>query len=267
MGDLSAADAARPGSGPVEEYLDQLFDRLAGSGAAGRRVLDEVADHLRASVTAGVESGLSELDAEWTAVARFGPAGQVARGLRPAAPLGFALRRLAASATVLGSIGLVAVGLSGLVAEVFGVLLGKEFVAGDVAGVTYTPERCVQYFRYYSGLTDCQAAAAAHHFDEVVQYRVLAGVLGILALLAFFALRRFGPLAGPAWAPRPDVVAIVGAGAFAGGVVLFGGSGALQLLGGLSVGAGQLLAAGLVSLAAFAGFVPLLLRHLRRQPA
>jgi hypothetical protein len=269
MGDLTAGDAggAGDGAGPVEEYLDRLFDLLAGTGAAGRRALDEVADHLRTSAAADVANGLSRMDAERAAVGRFGPAEQVARGLRPPAGVGFGLRRLAASATVLGSIGLVAVGLSGLVAGALGALFGKTFVSGDPADVTYTPLRCAEYLEYYPSYGDCRAAAVAHHFDEVVQYRVAAGVLGLLVLLAFWGLRRFGPLAGPAWAPRPDLMTVVGAGAFAGGVVLFGGAGSLQLLAGLSAGAGQLLSAGLVSLVALAGFGALLVRQLRNQPA
>jgi hypothetical protein len=262
-GDAGAAGAA---AGPVDEYLDRLFDLLAGTGAAGRRALGEVADHLQASTAADVAGGLSRVEAERAAVHRFGPAEQVARGLRAPVPVGFALRRLSASAAVLGSVGLVAVGLSGLAAAALGAAFGKAFVSGDAPGGTYTAARCADYLEYYPNAGSCRAAAVAHHFDEVVQYRAAAGVLGLLVLVAFWGLRRYGPLAGPAWAPRPDLVAVAGAGAFAGGAVFFGGTGSMQLLSGLRDGAGQFLSAGLVSVLALAVFGPLLARQLRRQP-
>ena len=33
--------------GPAERYLDALFDRLTGTGNAGRRSMAEAEDHLR----------------------------------------------------------------------------------------------------------------------------------------------------------------------------------------------------------------------------
>lgn len=262
MGDLT--ESGQGDGSPVEEYLDRLFDRLAGTGSTGRRALDEVTDHLRASTAAGVAAGLSPVDAERAAVDRFGPVERTARGLRPVP--GFPLRRLAASAAVLGSFGLVAVGLSGLVAGALGAVFGKPFVSGDPPGVTYTAARCADFLEYHPDAGSCQAAAVAHHFDEVVSYRVAAGVLGLLALLAFWVLRRLGPLSGPAWAARPDLVAIVGAGAFAVGAVFFGGAGSMELLSGLRDGTGGLISAGLVSLVAAALFIPVLVGQLRRRP-
>jgi hypothetical protein len=38
----------------VDRYLDEMFDRLAGTGSAGRRALAETEDHLRASAAAGM---------------------------------------------------------------------------------------------------------------------------------------------------------------------------------------------------------------------
>jgi hypothetical protein len=69
---------------PVERYLDELFDRLTGTGAAGRRALAEAEDHLRTAVDDGVASGLSWPQAEIDAVRRFGPVALVARQLRAA---------------------------------------------------------------------------------------------------------------------------------------------------------------------------------------
>src|SRR5690349_22729895 len=69
-------------SGPVDRYLDELFDRLAGTGSAGRRVLVEAEDHLRTATAEGVQRGLSSDDAEREAVTRFGPAARVGTELR-----------------------------------------------------------------------------------------------------------------------------------------------------------------------------------------
>jgi hypothetical protein len=62
----------------IDRYLDDLFDRLAGQGAAGRRMLEETADHLRLSAADKVAAGLPEEAAEREAVAQFGESGRIA---------------------------------------------------------------------------------------------------------------------------------------------------------------------------------------------
>ncbi|GAA2382948.1 permease prefix domain 1-containing protein [Dactylosporangium salmoneum] len=62
----------------IDRYLDDLFDRLAGQGAAGRRMLEEAEGHLRQTVAGKVAAGLSQEQAEREAVAQFGEAGHVA---------------------------------------------------------------------------------------------------------------------------------------------------------------------------------------------
>jgi hypothetical protein len=68
----------------IERYLDELFDRLAGHGAAGRRVLTEAEDHLRAAAADAVARGLTTDEAEHDAVTRFGSPVMVARKMRSA---------------------------------------------------------------------------------------------------------------------------------------------------------------------------------------
>jgi hypothetical protein len=68
----------------IERYLDELFDRLAGTGAAGRRLLAETEEHLRDSAAAGVAGGLDEARAKAEAVRRFGRPGVIASQLRRA---------------------------------------------------------------------------------------------------------------------------------------------------------------------------------------
>jgi len=68
----------------IERYLDELFDRLAGQGAVGRRALTEAEDHLRTAAADAVVNGLAADQAEHVAVTRFGSPAMVARKMRSA---------------------------------------------------------------------------------------------------------------------------------------------------------------------------------------
>jgi hypothetical protein len=68
----------------IEWYLDELFDQLAGTGAAGRRALMEAEYHLRTAAADAMARGLPEDQAEHEAVSRFGPPALVARKMRSA---------------------------------------------------------------------------------------------------------------------------------------------------------------------------------------
>lgn len=195
---------------PIDAYLDQLFDRLAGTGAAGRRALVEAEDHLRSAVERTVAEGAGPAEAERLAVARFGDATDIAARLRRAhTTTADVLRRSVAGGWLLGAVGLLAIGVSGLLAEALGRLLGPHLVAGDTAGVTYTAARCADFLRLSPGAPTCARAAELHHWGEVVEYRVAAGLLGLLALALYLAARRRGPLRGPRWAPPTGPLALV----------------------------------------------------------
>jgi hypothetical protein len=75
----------------IEWYLDEFFDQLAGTGAAGRRALMEAEYHLREVAADSMTRGLPQDQAEHEAVSRFGPAALVARKLRSAGRLNRAL--------------------------------------------------------------------------------------------------------------------------------------------------------------------------------
>ena len=68
----------------IEWYLDELFDQLAGTGAAGRRALMEAEYHLRTAAAGAMARGLPEDQAEHEAVSRFGRPALVARKMRSA---------------------------------------------------------------------------------------------------------------------------------------------------------------------------------------
>lgn len=68
----------------IDRYLDELFNRMSGTGAVGRRALAETEDHLRTAADDAVAAGLPSGQAEHEAVTRFGLATMVARQLRSA---------------------------------------------------------------------------------------------------------------------------------------------------------------------------------------
>ena len=139
-------------------------------------------------------AGASEEEAQRLAIERFGHPRTVARRfsarLAPVPPTAVAAE-LARAAVLLGGVGLVAIGASGLVAELLGRLFGAGFVAGDLPGVTYTAQRCAEYLEYFPDAGGCAQAAALHHWGEVVEYRVAVGVLGLLVLGGFLLWRRW----------------------------------------------------------------------------
>jgi hypothetical protein len=94
------------------------------------------------------------------------------------------------AATRLVAIGLIAVGFSGVIAWGLGAAAGKAFVAGDPPGMTYSTARCRDFLEYVPHARSCAAAATTHHFDEVVWYRIAAGVLGGAVFLALAWARR-----------------------------------------------------------------------------
>ncbi len=167
----------------IEAYLDTLTGLLTLPPQRVRRIAIEVEDHLRASTQALIDEGASPDEAEQQAIERFGRPDVVARSFA-AAPIAW----LAVVRSAIGSLygvavlGLIAIGCSGLLALALSAPFGKDFVAGDAPGVTYTAARCADYFRLEPNQTDCNQAAIAHHFGEVVDYRVAAGVLGLLML-------------------------------------------------------------------------------------
>jgi hypothetical protein len=250
--------------GPVERCLDELFDNLAGTGAAGRRALAEAEDHLRAAVDDGVARGIDPAAAEQEAAARFGQPAAIAAELAITHRGGGALIRPLLSATVwIGIVAALALGVSGLVTEVLGRTAGATFVAGDQVGVTYTTARCADFFEYFPHASSCNAAAALHHWGEVAQGREMLGILGLLALGGWAVMRRRTPVGGPAWRPPAPTVALVIAGlAGVAGVLLVGVS-LMSVAFGQTAGVGANLSDGSVAIVVALGAVAWFARRTR----
>lgn len=175
-------------------------------------------------------------------------------------PLWALWRDLLRAAILLGGIGLTAIGVSGGVAALFGRVFGEDFVAGDPPGVTYTQSRCAEYLEYAPGAGSCAQAATTHHFGEVVEYRVAAGVLGLVALVVWWLLRRRAR--GRDVLPEAFAATVATAlfGVAAAGLLLE--SGGLAVIGGQRSGVGDPLSGGIVSAVAAAVFAVVLARAL-----
>jgi len=176
------------------------------------------------------------------------------------------IRQLVGSAVRLGAIGLIAVGLSGGVALLLGTVAGTSFVSGDAPSVRYTVARCADYREYAPSARTCEQAATAHHFGEVVDYRVAAGLLGGAMLGGLVVLRR----------RRPDLLAtdrLPVAFEETVAATLFGAGGMWLLAFGIDQvalgdnGAGFFLSGGIVAVLAATWFAARFQRQVLRSPA
>jgi hypothetical protein len=246
---------------PIERYLDELLVQLRGSPRQVRRMLSETEAHLADLVADGATPT--------EAVVRFGPVREVAArsNAQAGVPLSVLVRQLLLATLLLGSVGLVAIGASGVIATAMDAVYGPRFVAGDLPTIRYTPERCAEYRDLAPKERDCLAAAARHHTDEVETTRVSAGVAGAVGLGLWFALRRRWRTTPAYGAVPPVFVPAVGAALFAVASLALATQ-AMQAIGWKSTaGMGQWLSASVVSALFAAGFAVALLRQLQRPSA
>jgi hypothetical protein len=239
----------------LEEYLEALAARLGLPPDGSRQILAEATNHLYLDTEARIAAGTNPEQAADSAIAAFGEPAQVANALHSPG------RRLLSTVWLLAGMGLVAVGLSGILAAAFGAVRGWEFVAGDPAGLSYTAERCAQYLRIAPDAATCRAAALIDHYSEVVDQRVVAGVAGALLIAAYLVWRRRGGTP-----PSRQLLGVMGVACF--------GLAALWQLTSASTAAsldqgmvGAWLAGGLVSLLLAVALMPVLVSGLRQSGA
>jgi hypothetical protein len=184
------------------------------------------------------------------------------RSWLPPAPV---RRQLLAAAARLTATGLLAIGVSGILAFGMGLAFGKSFVTGDPPDITYTKARCADYFEYEPTARTCEQAATLHHFGEVVQYRIAAGVLGLFVLGPYLWARRRWAWVSQRWTLPAGFEATVGAALFGlAALVLLGEAANLLVLGGRDAGAGSFLSAGILSFVVATAYAHLLYRTLSR---
>jgi hypothetical protein len=172
------------------------------------------------------------------------------------------VRSLALGVLFLAWVGFVSIGASGVVAAGMQAAFGAGFLAGDLPDVTYSADRCADLKEYAPPSASCAEAAALHHSDETVTYRIAAGVLGLLLLGVWLVARRRD--VDPREGLPPGLVEAAGSALF-GVVGLALVAQGLELLAlGPSTGEGADLSAGIVSLVVAAFFVVGLYRSLAR---
>jgi hypothetical protein len=256
----------------VEEYLDELYSKLRGSPRQARRLLAEAEDHLRQRVDEGLAGGLSLPEAQQAAVSSFGSVRAVVRAhdsrLRRV-PGTAMLADLVMAGWKLGSVGLLAVGASGLVVAAMNVLVGRSFVAALSPGIRLPAASCRHWLSIWPGAHSCSQAYMMESSSDAVSLRVAAGLLGLLLLGGYSLARRRG------WSPDvlPDgftptiAVSVFGmTGLGLAWLAAMNGGGLVAVRG--ITGPGWYLSGAIVALAMAAGYgVKLqrtLLRHVRR---
>jgi hypothetical protein len=212
---------------PIEDYLDELLRCTRADARTMRRLLDEAGDHLHATAADLQAGGMSREDAEAEAVRRFGPVAPIARSTFGASFVALVIETLRA-ALFLAGCGLIAVGVSGLVALVMNLVFGRSFVGG-------------------ASVFALHQASATETADDAVVLRVLAGLAGLLLLLGHLAWRRRA--SSPPLLPA-GLVDALGAAAFAAGTAGLAIASADQAVQNGSSGVGFPLSGALVALPA-----------------
>jgi hypothetical protein len=162
----------------------------------------------------------------------------------------------------LAGIGLVAIGISGILAFGLGLVAGRAFISGGPPGVAYSVPTCRDFLEDAPHARSCAEAAAKEHFSGVIAVRIAAGVLGV-ALLAGAALlrrrRRQPPESSSARLPEVLVPTIATL-AFSGVGVWLVAHGIDLTLGNADSGGGGFLSLGIVALVMAVWFSVALIR-------
>lgn len=267
---MSTADNDEHDS-PIEAYLDELVAGMPGrQPRALRHLLAETEAHLRDDAAHRTTAdGLSSFDAELAAVRHFGPVGPMvdAERRRSEVPLVAVARQVTVTALLLGAIGAIAVGISGVLAGIFKLVAGSRALIDVQPGHLLSASDCARWMALDPHAPTCRDAAISDWVGEVVGYRLGAGVLGLLALAAFLLLRRRGQLRNT-WSLLPPVVSdAVATTLFSVAAIYLVAMSIDTVVVSHGTGYGQWLTATPVALAAAAIFAIRLVRDIRHQPA
>ncbi len=253
----------------IENYLDELLAGLVGDAGAVRRMLTETETHLYSDVDQAVARGMNHDEAARAAVAQFGPADRVTAMWNASAPpkalppVRVMARRAASQLAPLGGVGLVAIGISGLVARAMTALWGLRFMFADPPGTTYSASSCHYWMSIHPRAATCTSAYLAESMADGLQARYAAGLLGLLVLGAIVVRRRLrqAPLVN---VPAPSTALTAVAIFFAAAVALAAlATDAARVSHGN--GAGQWLSAAVVALVAALSYAFIYLRTTHRR--
>jgi hypothetical protein len=192
---------------PVEVYLDTLVASMTlRHPRALRHLLAETEAHLWDAVQQGLADGMTQHGAEEAAVSRFGSVELLAADeQRRTRPSWISLvRQVMSTGVLLGAVGAIAVGMSGLVAGAFWAIGGQSAVVAVAPGQRLSSADCARWLAADPTARSCRGAALSDWAWETVAYRVALGVLGCLALGLYLALRRrTAPMGGWYGLPQP----------------------------------------------------------------
>jgi hypothetical protein len=251
---------------PIEAYLDQLLAAcLPGRLREARHLVVETEAHLRDAAAEAESRGLSAYNAEEEAVARFGSPADLAAAERrvQTTSLGQLVRQCVSSGLLLGSIGGLAVGVSGIVAALMETAGGQHFLVDPPSGAALSAANCARWLAASPRGSTCAQAGLADWAHDTVLFRMFAGVVGILALAAFFGVRRWWSRSGGLTGLPAIVVETAAVVAFGAAGVWLAGLGIDSVAVSSGHGAGQWLSAAPVALALAVVFGLRLMRDLR----
>ena len=173
----------------IDEYLDDLSERLTGSGEKTRRFLIEAESHLRDECDALVERGAEPLEAEAAAIRSFGTTGQVAQAENRAV---WRSSRAAVAAATIGlllrlvSIGMIVVGIAGSLSRIIANFGLVNVMYGLPANVLMPPRTCAHWLAVQPTATTCQQAGTLEaSYDLTMVYEGI-GLLGLLLAIPVF---------------------------------------------------------------------------------
>lgn len=213
---------------PIEDYLDSLLSRLRGTAGDVRRALAESEAHLRDAAEAAAVRGEDAETAAHTAIARFGSPPLVAASFnRQAVPCATrqVLASVAAAFVQLGTVGLLAVGVSGAGAWGLSRAFGDNAVFGGAPGTGQSASSCAHFLAVQPGAHTCARAALLEGRDDAIFQRLLAGILGLLLVAGWLAWRRLRPSHGTRF-PLPSwVTPSIGVTAFGAAALVLAGYG------------------------------------------
>jgi hypothetical protein len=258
----------------IKEYLTELRGRLELAADEAELVVAEAEDHLRETEACGLATGMTQHEAQRAAISAFGSITAVVRAhasrpdgfIRGRTP-GAILADLILGGWKLAAIGLIAVGVSGLVALLMNLAFGRAFTGQAPAGVSFGKADCAYWMSLWPAAHTCATAHMLEASSDAVVLRAGAGVMGAALLVAYamvrFVQRRRGR--GPA-VVLAGYYPLLAAGVFGAGAL---GLALAQLTGfAITQGPGTYLSGAIVAAAAaawYARHARTALRHLMRR--
>ncbi len=257
----------RPAVDPVEDYLDQLYASLRTTPRQARRIIAEAEDHLREATAAGIEAGLTEVEAQEAAISSFGSVRAVVRAHARRVPPLAVFGELVMAGWKLASIAVLAVAGSGVIAFAMNRTLGPSFVGGSAAQASgASAVTCQHWMGLWPHVQYCGQAAVLETSSDAVSLRLLMLIPGLVLLEGYLLARRYQRKRGWRADLLPDAfvptVAACLFGALTAGLAFLAAEApptATQM-----GGPGSFLSAAVVTLLITVGFVPALRRALLR---